>query len=344
MPLQTSATKLPPLGARFEEGFFIGPCDGSAETLVLTTTGLVRCRTIRRKPPRERWSQKLLEITEASELQPSTLDKSQRRIGIRAPLVVPPVDKEPEAYSPYPGLRKPRRQRLERSDFIDHGYTQGCPGCNLILSGRPGEAHHNETCKARMEQLLLQSNTGRQRVERALQRSTDYTARLSEQSSKKLRGGDTTTVSTSTSSGNETAFSKFAPPGSTDSSAQPMPVDIPSKKRAYRDPDDDLLMDATAESSKATAGSSSSSRAPAPFPIAPPTRVTKRAADISVEDLADAPTTTTTAVNPKRAASTPVEDLADGVNIMSLNVGSAFEVTAQGSIAEIYTRQSLYCS
>ena len=143
MPLQTSTNKLPPLGARFEEGFFIGPCDGSAETLVLTPTGLVRCRTIRRKPPRERWSQKLLELTEASELQPSTLDRSQRRIGIRAPLVVAPVHKEPEAYSPYPELKRPRRQRLERSDFTDHGYTPGCPGCNLILSGRPGEAHHN---------------------------------------------------------------------------------------------------------------------------------------------------------------------------------------------------------
>ena len=42
-------------------------------------------------------------------------------------------------------------------------------------------------------------------------------------------------------------------------------------------------------------------------------------------------------VNLKRAASTSVEELADGVNIMSLNVGSTFEVTAQGSVAEIYS-------
>ena len=39
MPLQTSTNRLPPLGARFEEGFFIGPNDGCAETLVLTPTG-----------------------------------------------------------------------------------------------------------------------------------------------------------------------------------------------------------------------------------------------------------------------------------------------------------------
>ena len=121
MPLQTSTNKLPPLGARFEEGFFIGPNDGSAETLVLTPTGLVRCRTIRRKTPKERWSRSILEITGASELQPSTLDESQRRIGIRAPLVVEPVATEPEAYPPSPELaiKKPRRQRLYRSDFTD---------------------------------------------------------------------------------------------------------------------------------------------------------------------------------------------------------------------------------
>ena len=54
MPLQTSSQKLPPLGARFEEGFYIGANDGSAENLILTPTGIVKCRTIRRKPPRER--------------------------------------------------------------------------------------------------------------------------------------------------------------------------------------------------------------------------------------------------------------------------------------------------
>ena len=54
MPLQTSSYKPPPLGARFEEGFYVGTNDGSAENLILTTTGIVKCRTIRRKPPREK--------------------------------------------------------------------------------------------------------------------------------------------------------------------------------------------------------------------------------------------------------------------------------------------------
>ena len=199
-----------------------------------------------------------------------------------------------------------------------------------------------------MEPLLLQSDTGRHRVERPLQTNIDYIVKLSEQQSKKLRVGDT---SSSTSAAE---FSNSAPPGpagpansgdpsntsststtSTGGRAPPiddrvfpsLPVTTPSRKRATPDPDDDLLMDATA-------GSSSSSRAQAP------PQVTKRAADQSVEDLADMPTndpTASAATNLKRAADTSVEDLADGMDILSLNVGSAFEVTAQGSIAEIYS-------
>ena len=66
-------SKTPPLRSLFEEGFYIGTNDGSAENLVLTPTGIVKCRTIRRKPPRERWCRSLLEITGASEMQPTEL-------------------------------------------------------------------------------------------------------------------------------------------------------------------------------------------------------------------------------------------------------------------------------
>ena len=72
MPLQTTNTQLPPLGARFEEGFYVGLADGSAESLILTATGLVKCRSVRRRPPSERWNRDILATT-ASELQPNSL-------------------------------------------------------------------------------------------------------------------------------------------------------------------------------------------------------------------------------------------------------------------------------
>ena len=54
MPLQTTSTHLPPLGARFEEGYYMGLVDGSSESLVLAPTSLLRCRTICRRPTAER--------------------------------------------------------------------------------------------------------------------------------------------------------------------------------------------------------------------------------------------------------------------------------------------------
>ena len=62
-------------------------------------------------------------------------------------------------------------------------------GATSIASGRPREAHHNEACKRRMESLLLQSDAGRERVERVHEKSNKYLAQAYEQHEKNMRGG-----------------------------------------------------------------------------------------------------------------------------------------------------------
>ena len=96
---------------------------------------------------------------------------------------IEPVANEPLAFPPCPepAVRIPRRQLLRRIGFAEHGYAVGCPGCDFIANGRPGEAHHNETCKARMELLLLQTEAGRKRVQRAQERSNEYIVHVYEQ-------------------------------------------------------------------------------------------------------------------------------------------------------------------
>ena len=100
-------------------------------------------------------------------MQPNVLASAIKRIGIRAPVTVEPVADEPPPLPLWPGIpaKVPRRQPLQRSDFTDHGFTTGCPECNIIASGRPEEALHNQACKRRMEPLFLQSDAGRKRVE-----------------------------------------------------------------------------------------------------------------------------------------------------------------------------------
>ena len=78
--------------------------------------------------------------------------------------------------------------------------------------------------------------------------------------------------------------------------------------------------------------------APSPVMHAPSR---KRAASEPAEDpeSGNSSSSTTPAPAPgrKRAADIPTEDLADAMDILSINVGSAFDVTAQGSISGIYS-------
>ena len=47
---------------------------------------------------------------------------------------------------------------LSRKDFRTHGYTDGCPGCRDIASGRVGLvgsiAPHTKACRKRMEEAI----------------------------------------------------------------------------------------------------------------------------------------------------------------------------------------------
>ena len=113
-----------------------------------------------------------------SELQPSNLDNEQRRIGIRAPVLVEPVVGEPEAYPPCPetGIKRLRKQQLVRPDFLEHGYTLGCSGCDVIRYGFPGEARHSAACRKRMGPLLQQTPDGARRLAKAANRQNQYFA------------------------------------------------------------------------------------------------------------------------------------------------------------------------
>ena len=174
MPLQPSGKKLSPLEARFQTGRFVGPVDGSNTAIVVTATGAVRARTIRRRPPAERWAGNILDDVQASELTPNLLNEGETRIGIRAPVFqdevpnVPPMPQDP--------TERPlvRRARLTRDDFARYGLSAGCPGCEHIQSGLAGHVGHNERCRARLEALLVATTEGKQRLERAVDRFNMY--------------------------------------------------------------------------------------------------------------------------------------------------------------------------
>ena len=179
----------PPLGARFEDGFYVCLADGSAESLILTPTGLVKGRSVRRRPPSKRWSPTIL-ATIASELQPNNLQPGEARIGIRAPVNVDPVPFEPPAFQDEPALRAPRQTQLLRSDFEKAGLTSGCPGCDVIRRNSIEAARHNDACRQRVEPVMQQFEAGRLRIRRAHERVAQYMDDLV-QAPAERRGGTT---------------------------------------------------------------------------------------------------------------------------------------------------------
>eukprot|EP00974_Lingulodinium_polyedra_P084562 8185300-Lingulodinium_polyedra.AAC.1 len=67
------------------------------------------------------------------------------------------------------------RARLVEKDFLEYGFTMGCPGCRHMQHGLP-HAPHTPACRARMEGMLATGAAGQERLQRAQERSDSFLA------------------------------------------------------------------------------------------------------------------------------------------------------------------------
>ena len=72
----------------------------------------------------------------------------------------------------------PRRARPKPEDFIDFGYTVGCPGCDQLPIGGSVRRRHNEVCRDRIEAKLSTTDLGKDRLARAKDRLDAKTAEI----------------------------------------------------------------------------------------------------------------------------------------------------------------------
>ena len=123
-PSRPPPRNYPLWGPASKKGFYVGLADGNAESLILTLTGLVKCRSVRQRPPSGRWSQAILATT-ASELQLKKLRAGEACIGIQAPLHRP---------RPYPGLpsKTAQRQFKDSSKTVQRQSKISQDDCNTI--------------------------------------------------------------------------------------------------------------------------------------------------------------------------------------------------------------------
>ena len=70
---------------------------------------------------------------------------------------------------------KPRAMRLERHLFVTPGFTRGCPGC-ITLDRDDGvrRGGHTDACRRRIEEHLMQSEEGQERMAKAATKKAEY--------------------------------------------------------------------------------------------------------------------------------------------------------------------------
>ena len=109
------------LDRRYQPGWFFGYADGSNTCFVMTTEGVVRSRSICRRPINERWDASVL-ACHNSVLQPNPLRPGEIRVGVKCPVLIdpaPPSDPTTGGEVSDPLSRGVQRTRLMRQENLN---------------------------------------------------------------------------------------------------------------------------------------------------------------------------------------------------------------------------------
>ena len=143
------------------EGVWLGHTRSSNEHLIGTPNGVVKAYSIRKKMEEERWSRQALEAMKG------TPDQTTPSPGVEG-ADGPPMEfddgvaeeLEPDPMADPVGLEV-RRFRITPAMLQEHGYTDGCRGCQRKRAGLRGQREHSEVCRQRIAEALEQTAAGR---------------------------------------------------------------------------------------------------------------------------------------------------------------------------------------
>ena len=138
-------------------GIWIGVSPDSKEHIIGTPEGVIKARTIWRRPYSERWNKDMVESMRGTPLRPDPSSNSSR-IPVRIRMTFPEMPL-PEEIPPANKEVSIRRMRITKSDHEAHGYTDGCPGC---YNHRMGLCirQHTEECRKRIMEEQRKTGTG----------------------------------------------------------------------------------------------------------------------------------------------------------------------------------------
>ena len=151
------------LEARWGEGFYLGRWWRTGEAIIGTASGILRGGSIRRVGAHRRWDREGLERVRGLPWQwnPAEVD-------LHPELKVRWL-REEELESGQPLMSEDSRNiyrlRLRRQDFFEHGFSEGCVGCQALIAGSAARGH-SDACRKRMEEAIAKTEEGQRRQER----------------------------------------------------------------------------------------------------------------------------------------------------------------------------------
>lgn len=166
------------LEVKWGEGFFLGKWWRTGEAVIGSHEGILRAGTIRRVGGHRRWDREGLEQVRGV---PWQWDPEQGEV--HADLKVRWL-KEEEVADGNVALggesKRMYRLRLRKMDFLTHGFTEGCVGCQALIAGTTARGH-TEACRERLNKALEETEDGRQRRERQFEKEDEFLARKLEE-------------------------------------------------------------------------------------------------------------------------------------------------------------------
>ena len=151
---KTSDDRKRVLGENWREAIWLGHNRGSSDSLVGTASGVVRAWSVKRVSESDRWNLAMLKAMRGVPGQP---DPSQQGVRIPVSITMPIA-------APMPMVRVPeekgRQIYFKDSDFEEHGYTDGCEGCDARKAGMPLR-RHSDVCRARLTAELRKARNPR---------------------------------------------------------------------------------------------------------------------------------------------------------------------------------------
>ena len=186
--------RLAKLDCQWEDGIFLGYRTTSGETIVGTTEGVFRTRTVQRKAEEQRWSERNLEMVGGVPWKTSPEQDSGEEV---MPAIDMPMECQEDMARPDETESDyvPRRLYIRKGDLDKYGMTSGCKGCLAALRGLRGTAH-SEECRRRIMKEMGTSEEGRGRLNEAKARIEDHSAQAMKRARTELAeaGGESARV------------------------------------------------------------------------------------------------------------------------------------------------------